>query len=701
VKDLLIFAGTTEGRKLSEYLAAVGIGHTLCVATQYGEIVLKSHPAVKVHQGRMGQEEIRELIGRGNYLAVVDATHPYAEVVTRNIRAAVDELNALQSVSGGRGILYFRLKRDVSLSYRKEGVTFFDTIHACAEALKETEGNILLTTGSKELPCYCVSDEVKKRLYVRVLPSVESLSLCMKWGICGKQIIAMQGPFSASMNEAMLRQYGISVLVTKESGVSGGFSEKLEAAKKTGTAVFVVGRPKDEGISFYKVCRELERLYGKKLCNEDFLQITLAGVGMGSRSGLTKEVQEAVDEADVLLGAERILSPFRPKLEKRPIYQAEQIIPYLKKMQENHGLPGDLPAEDIPFEDMPFAGKRVVVLFSGDSGFYSGCRGLYRALMEEIRAGGLNASLRVLPGVSSVATLAARMGESWQDAVIYSMHGKELSGIVKKIERNEKTFLLMSGVRDVNRLGELLEKADMGECEVTVAYQLSYGEEWVRTLSPKECRSLAEEGLYTCMVRNSHAGRASLTHGKADGEFIRGKVPMTKEEVREISICKLRLYPGAVVYDIGSGTGSVAVEAAGLSEEMRVYAIEQKQEAVSLIRENKEKFRLDNITVVEAGAPEGLKNLPAPTHAFIGGSGGYLKEILDELYRRTPGMRVVVNAVSMETICEMKECLGDFGIRDAEMVQVQVSRVKEMGNYHLMKAENPVWICAFNLGECK
>lgn len=683
MKDLLIFAGTTEGRKLSEYLADAGIGHTICVATQYGEIVLKSHPAVKVRQGRMEREEIRELIRQGDYLAVVDATHPYAEVITRNIQAAVEELNALQSVSGGRGILYFRLKRDVSLSYKKEGVIFFETTHACAEALKETEGNILLTTGSKELSCYCESEEVKRRLYVRVLPSVESLSLCMEQGIYGKQIIAMQGPFSAVMNEAMLRQYGISVLVTKESGISGGFSEKLEAAEKTGTAVFVIGCPKDEGLSFYDVCRELEKLYGKKLCSEKPLQITLAGVGMGSRGGLTKEVQEAVDEADILLGAERILTSFQPKLEKRPIYQAEQIIPYLKELQKENLM------------------RKVVVLFSGDSGFYSGCRGLNRALTEEIRSGGLKASLRVLPGISSIAALAARMGESWQDASIYSMHGKELPGIVKKIERKEKTFLLMSGVRDVNRLGELLEKADMGECEVTVAYQLSYEEEWVRTLSPKECRSLGEEGLYTCMVRNFHAGRASLTHGKADREFIRGKVPMTKEEVREISICKLRLYPGAVVYDIGSGTGSVAVEVAGLSEELRVYAIEQKQEAVSLIGENKDKFRLDNITVVEEKAPEGFDNLPAPTHAFIGGSGGRLKEILDVLYRKSPGIRVVVNAVSVETICEMKECLGNFGIKDAETVQVQVSRAKEMGNYHLMKAENPVWICSFNLGECK
>lgn len=236
MRNLLLFAGTTEGRKLSEHLAAAGIGHTLCVATQYGELVLKSHPAVQIRQGRMEQEEIEELIRQEKYCVVVDATHPYAGAVTRNIRAAVEELNASgtnvpeadslesdfsQSEFGGREILYFRLKRDVSLSDSREGVTFFETAGDCAEALKETEGNILLTTGSKELSCYCVSEEVRRRLYVRVLPSVESLSLCMEQGICGKRIIAMQGPFTAAMNEAMLGQYGIRVLVTKESGPAG------------------------------------------------------------------------------------------------------------------------------------------------------------------------------------------------------------------------------------------------------------------------------------------------------------------------------------------------------------------------------------------------------------------------------------------------------------------------------------------------
>ena len=171
---------------------------------------------------------------------------------------------------------------------------------------------------------------------------------------------------------------------------------------------------------------------------------------------------------------------------------------------------------------------------------------------------------------------------------------------------------------------------------------------------------------------------------------------MTKEEVREVSICKLKLYRGAVVYDIGSGTGSIAVEVAGLSDDIQVYAVEQKKEAVSLIWQNKEKFHLENITVIEAKAPEGLSELPKATHAFIGGSGGNLKEILRTLYDLNPDMRVVINAVSMETICEIKEILSLYKVKNEEIVQMQVSRAKKTGQYHLMQAENPVWICAFD-----
>ena len=674
MKEILIFAGTTEGRKLSESLAVSGINHTLCVATEYGEIVLKENPFMTVHCGRMDEEQIREFIQNGKFEAVVDATHPYANIVTSNIKSAMEEMN----------IPYLRLKRELNASQKEENVTYFETNEACAMELEGIQGNILLTIGSKELKKYCVSEDVKNRLFVRVLPGMESLSLCMEQGIKGKQIIAMQGPFTTEMNEAMIRQYGISCLITKQSGTSGGYYEKLEAAKKTGISVFVIGHPGEEaGYSFHEVCNELEKICQQKIQKKNEMEITLAGIGMGNRESLTKEVCEKIEEADILLGAERMLKPYRARIEKKPFYLAKQILPYLQEIQKRY----------------PMESLKVVILFSGDSGFYSGCQPLYHALQEEINAGQLQAGIRIMPGISSVAFLAACIGESYQDAAICSMHGKELYNLARRIKTERKTFMIMSGVKDVNKLGDALIKAGMTQCEIITGYQLSYAEHQIRKRTPKECLELKEEGLYTCFVKNPNAIHKNLTHGISDGEFIRDKVPMTKEEVREVSICKLKLYQGAVVFDIGSGTGSIAMEMAGLSPDIQVYAIEQKKEAVSLIQQNKEKFQFENVTVVEAKAPEGFQDLPGVTHAFIGGSGGNLKEILQALYEMNPNMRVVINAISMETICEIKEILTMYPIENEEMVQIQVSRAKEVGKYHLMQAENPVWICAFNFRE--
>ncbi|MBD5463321.1 MAG: precorrin-6A reductase [Lachnospiraceae bacterium] len=679
MKKILIFAGTTEGRRLSECLVGAGISHTLCVATEYGEIVLKQNPLVTVRQGRMVQEEIKELLFKENYDVVIDATHPYAEIVTRNIKGAVKELKDM-----GGSISYLRLKREEGKMPEGGILTFFETVRDCAMALKGTEGNILLTTGSKELSAFCVFEEIKNRLYVRVLPSMESLSLCMEQGICGKQIIAMQGPFSATMNEAMIHQYHISYLVTKESGVSGGYGEKLEAARRAGIQVFVIGRPEgEEGYSFFEVGRELEKICERRISFRGQMRIILAGIGMGSESGVTGEVREAIKEADILLGAERMLSRYQPKIEKHPFYQTEQIIPYLEGLQE----------ETVLSEN-----RNVVILMSGDSGFYSGCRRLYEALNEEIRDGRLKASLHVMPGISSISYLAACIGESYQDASIYSMHGKELCNLARKIKNSPKTFLLTSGVKDVNRLGELLMEADLAECEVITGYQLSYEAQRIEKHTPFECSKLREEGLYTCFVKNPCAEKRRLTHGIMDEEFIRDNVPMTKEEVREVAICKLRILENAVVYDIGSGTGSVAVEIAGLSDEIQVYALERKREAVSLIEKNKVKHGLQNITVIEETAPEGLVGLPAATHAFIGGSGGRMKEILQTLYRLNPCMRIVISAVSLETICEIREVLPVFPVKGEEIVQLQVSRARKVGNYHLMQAENPIWLCSFDFG---
>ena len=672
MKEILIFAGTTEGRELSEYLAVAGIAHTICVATEYGEIVLKEHPLAKVHKGRMNQEEMKSYIEAGGYEAVVDATHPYAEVVTQNIRNAMQDMD----------ILYLRLKRENDVTSTYEKIQYFKDSVSCAKALKKTDGNILLTTGSKELPVFTQFISNKERLYVRVLPGIESLQLCMDCGIAGKQILALQGPFTTQMNEAMLRQYQIKCLVTKESGNAGGYQEKLDAAQNLGIPVFVIGCPvEQESYTFEEVCEQLEMIFGQRIKKNTGFQITLAGVGMGNSQCLTKEVEKAIAEADILLGADRMIAGYQPKIEKMPYYTPEQIVPYLDGLSKVTSCRND---------------RNVVILFSGDTGFYSGCQKLYEALLREIKHGRLQAMVTVMPGISSVAYLAACMGENYQDAVICSMHGKELPNLAKKIRMGKKIFLLMSGLKDIHKLGKLLLDAGLIECTVVAGYQLSYPEQLIMELKPEECMKLQEDGLYTCCIKNPKPERKMLTHGKADGEFIRDNVPMTKEEVREVSICKLKLYEGAVVYDIGSGTGSIAVEIAGLSEEIKVFAVEYKEEAVSLIAQNKEKFELNNIEIVSGKAPDGLEELPVPTHAFIGGSGGRMKEILSVLYQKNSQMRVVINSISMETICEIKEVLSTFSIQNADVVQMQVSRAKSVGAYHLMQAENPVWICSFD-----
>lgn len=726
---VLIFAGTTEGRTLSEYLSENRIEHTVCVATEYGEEVLSASPYMTIHKGRMGVGEMEKLMQTGSFAAVVDATHPYAVEVTANIREASQEAK----------LPYLRLKR--CLDAETEGsVFYFHSNEECVDALEKTEGNILLTTGSKELETYCSRPLVKDRLYVRILPGMESISICTELGIKGKQMIAMQGPFSTEMNEAILHQYEIACMVTKKSGRQGGYPEKLEAAERAGIPVYVIELADTErGYSMEEVCEKLQillcaeesisvdksknvdksqnvnksiaidNIMEKKITDvpkaesgiemvtlskaeaendaaagkvDNKMDIILAGIGMGASKGYTREVYDAIESADILLGAKRLIEPYKPRVEKKPYYLGKDIVPYL---------------EDLFLQS---AGKRyrVVVLFSGDSGCYSGCQALARCLHEAVAEKRFFADIRILPGISSVSYLASCIGESYHDAAIMSMHGKLLPGLARRIQENEKTFLFMSGVKDMRKLGTTLTEAFMDDCIITAGYQLSYEDEEIRKLTPKECMSCEKEGLYICFIYNPHPKKRPLTPGIEDEEFIRGKVPMTKKEIREVSICKLRLYPGAVVYDIGSGTGSVAVEMADMSPDIEVFALEQKPEAVELIEKNKEKFHLDNITVIQTKAPEGLMNLKMPTHAFIGGSGGNMKEIIETLHQINPGMRIVINAVSIETLCEIKEILMAYPVCDTEFVQLQVSRVKELGTYHMMQAENPIFVCAFTFG---
>ena len=247
---LLLFAGTTEGRVLAQRLAHLPLEASLCVATEYGKEVLDALPErFEILTGRMDTEQMESLM-RDGYTLVVDATHPYALLVSKNIAQAAD----------CAGLPYLRLLREESNPQvqEKKSCIYLPTLEDCVEQLKGTEGNILLTTGSKDLAKFTSLPGYAERIYPRVLPTEESIQACTKAGFTGKHIIAMQGPFSLEMNLALMHQFAIQVMVTKDGGKAGGFTEKIEAAEKAGIQTIVIGRAPEQGLGMDEVVEYIE-----------------------------------------------------------------------------------------------------------------------------------------------------------------------------------------------------------------------------------------------------------------------------------------------------------------------------------------------------------------------------------------------------------------------------------------------------------
>lgn len=176
-----------------------------------------------------------------------------------------------------------------------------------------------------------------------------------------------------------------------------------------------------------------------------------------------------------------------------------------------------------------------------------------------------------------------------------------------------------------------------------------------------------------------------------DEQFLRGQVPMTKSEVRAVSLSKLEVKADSVVYDVGAGTGSVSVEAAFAAPAGHVYAFEQKEEACRLIGDNIRKFGVANVTVVPGRAPDTFAGIPAPDRVFLGGTGGNLEAVLDQVRKKNPRARIVANVIALETLGRVMEYLRQRGLA-AEIICMQVSRAEKLGPYHMMKGGNPIYI---------
>ncbi|WP_294430345.1 precorrin-6A reductase [uncultured Treponema sp.] len=684
--NVFIFAGTTEGRSLAEIISKNKINCTVSAATEYGANLLPRGENIEILCGRMDCAQMAEKLEKKDYAFVIDATHPFADKASEEIKKAC-ELTKTE---------YLRLARNTDCPSEVDAL--FDSLSEAAQWLEGKSGRIFVTTGSKELPLLAQKISDKNRIFARVLPTAESLEICMKAGIPQGQIIAMQGPFSEKMNEVQFEESGAEILLTKESGAAGGFYEKIDAAEKLGMKIVVIRNPEKHGdsenssahtveeilekIGIQNACSDLK---GKASSAQKNRAISLVGIGMGNENLFTQKMRAILSEADIIFGAARILKSVenlksgKCRLEER--YEASKIADFLKNHPEF---------------------MRPVVVLSGDTGFFSGAPKFFE---EEFFK---DYEIQVESGISSPQYLASRLGKPWQKWKFLSLHGAKCN-YIEEIRRNSACFFILSGADDLKMLGEKLELAVqngiLSSVKCYIGSNLSYDVEKIIQISLKEMQNFSgiKKSLHVLLVENENAVSEGGLPLLEDSDFTRTEeIPMTKKEIRQLTLCALGLSKSAVFYDIGSGTGSVSVEAARIAFEGQVYAVERKKDAFMLTKENVQKFCLENVTCIHAEASDFLDDeaVPSPTHAFIGGSGKNLSEIIRLLLKKNPSVRIAANFVSLEGFCEMQAILKNLEenheICAPEIKQVSVNRVQRAGEFHLMKAQNPVWIVSFS-----
>lgn len=643
----IVFAGTTEGYALCEFLAENRVSVYACAATEYGGSLLQENEFLHVSAGRLKTEDMEELFRKENPEIVLDATHPYAAEVTKNIRTACESA----------GVLYQRILRPEG--EKNSEAIYVESTEEAAAFLSGTEGNIFLTTGSKELTKFTGIPDYKERLFARVLSIPSVIRSCAELGIEGKHLIGMQGPFSAEINEAMLRQFQCSYLVTKDTGLAGGFPEKMEACQRCGVTPVIIGRPlKEEGLSLQDARVFLSKMFGFTLSQK----ISLVGIGMGAEKTLTLEGKKALNEAELLIGAKRMTEAVqKPGQMVLHEYRSEKIVEYIREHPKY---------------------RTVAIALSGDVGFYSGAKKLINQL---------DGNVEVICGISSVVYFMSKIGLSWDDAKIVSAHGRNCN-LISLIRHNPKVFSILGTEDGVAVLASRLVYYGMGDVTLYVGENLSYENEKIFHDKAANLTEYRGDALSVVTACNEKATPMSAVHGISDGEFLRGKAPMTKEEVRTVSLSKLRLSEDSVCYDVGAGTGSVSVEMALRAWMGQVYAIEKKEDALALLKENKKKFAVDNLAIIPGVAPEAMTELPAPTHAFIGGSSGNMQDIINLLLEKNPKVRIVINCITLETVTEAMNAIRDFGLEDVDIVQLAAARSKSIGRYHMMMGENPIYI---------
>ena len=391
------------------------------------------------------------------------------------------------------------------------------------------------------------------------------------------------------------------------------------------------------------------------------MKLWIIGAGPGDPSLVSAYALQAMREAQVVLATGRLWEAFQPILENVRLVSLTEMETFLT---------------DNP-EDL----TKVAVLASGDVGFYS----ISKRLTEKLQ--GIWEIQRV-SGISSLQYLCAKLNIDYDDIKTVSVHGRDRS-IIPFVSYSGKVFVLTGGQYRAQDVAEQLYQANMDHVVLHVGENLSSGQERILTAAPSAVREMEFGNLAVLLIENAHA--VECRHQLRDEDFLRGKVPMTKEEIRMLSVAKLDIHPQDVIWDIGAGTGSVSIAMAYAASEGMVYAIERHEEAVALLAENRKRLGAYNVQIRHATAPEGLEQLPAPDKVFIGGSSGNMDAILEAVLRKNPAAQMVVNVITLETLQAAVTSMEQRQL-EPEILCASMSKADVVGGYHMMKGLNPIYI---------
>jgi precorrin-6Y C5,15-methyltransferase (decarboxylating) len=395
--------------------------------------------------------------------------------------------------------------------------------------------------------------------------------------------------------------------------------------------------------------------------------IQIIGIGDDGAGGLFPYLLPVIEDADVLVGGERHLNFF-------PHFRGEKIT-----------ITGKLTELVTSIRETQAAGKKAVVLASGDPLFYG--IGSYLASKLE--------GIVIHPNLSSIQLAFARKGLGWQDAYIHTLHGKPIQGMAQRIDGKDRVAILTDHHNTPAKIAQYLLDFGMTEYTMFVAENLGGEEERCTDLELEE--ALSWEGSHlnvVLLLKKPGAVVKQWPLGIDDAEFSQRKPDkglITKREVRVLSLAELGLKKNSVIWDIGTCTGSVAIEAAKLAPEGQVFAIEKNEGDLENARANARKFRVD-LTLVHGKAPQGLEDWPDPDAVFIGGSGGEMGELLRILSERLrKGGRVVLNAATIETLYEATTTFKKLGMQ-TRVTLLQTSRSKPILDMTRFEGLNPIYI---------